>query len=217
MAESRPERARAFVGRIWSADDESAITGMDDRSRGRENRGGTVTESFREYGARVIAERLGKMLTHTRAVRRGGDVEALHDMRVASRRLRAALAIFEPAFVSPGFGRFERAVKEVTDALGEARDLDVMAGTLETLSATLPKTQRQGVQMLLDEQRDRRRDRQVEVVRALARMERLNLLTWFASIVDGTADERLAAEGGPDSVDGASAPASAPDPEGADG
>ena len=60
---------------------------------------------------------------------RAEEVEGIHQMRVASRRLRAALSEFAPvtgACAAPFLGQ----VREVTRGLGRARELDVMMGML---------------------------------------------------------------------------------------
>ncbi len=46
-------------------------------------------------------------------------------MRVATRRLRAALEVFEPCFPRKRFARHLKRVKALADALGERRDRDV--------------------------------------------------------------------------------------------
>ena len=64
----------------------------------------------------------------------GEDIEELHAMRVSSRRLRAAMDAFDGAFPAKSFRPLLRQVKEITDVLGDARDLDV---AVERLTATL--------------------------------------------------------------------------------
>lgn len=135
--------------------------------------------SFREYGTQVIRQSLERMLSHAEGVRAADDIEALHDMRVASRRLRAALSVFAAAFPGPEFVRFERDVKAVTDALGEARDLDVMIETLERLEESIPENERAGMHALVEAKRKQRAKRQKEVRRALNEIERRNLRERF--------------------------------------
>jgi CHAD domain-containing protein len=60
----------------------------------------------------------------------GTDEEALHDMRVASRRLRAALALFAPYYRRKTIGAWCDLVREVTRALGGVRDADVFIGVM---------------------------------------------------------------------------------------
>jgi CHAD domain-containing protein len=64
-----------------------------------------------------------------------GDVEGLHDMRVASRRLRAALAEFEPLFRKGARAALNRRAARVTRLLGRARELDVDLALLEKFAS----------------------------------------------------------------------------------
>ena len=53
---------------------------------------------FAEAAARVIRARADELFEHSRGVLDTGDIERVHDMRVATRRLRAAMEIFEACF-----------------------------------------------------------------------------------------------------------------------
>jgi triphosphatase len=64
------------------------------------------------------------MLAHEPGVRLGEDPEELHDMRVATRRLRAALKLYAEALPKRA-ERFEKDLHWAADALGDVRDLDV--------------------------------------------------------------------------------------------
>jgi CHAD domain-containing protein len=64
-------------------------------------------------------------------VRVSEDIEYIHRMRVASRRLRAALPLFEPCFSQKQYGRWMGAIAGITRALGEARDADVQIAFLQ--------------------------------------------------------------------------------------
>jgi len=142
----------------------------------------TAEPSFREFGIQTITERLNKMLSYTEQVRLAEDIEALHDMRVASRRLRAAISVFEAAIPDREFAAFEREVKGVTDALGEARDLDVIVETLEGLELTVPKGQRAGLEAFANEKRAARIASQRGVIKAFDRLDRKELSGWFVEI-----------------------------------
>ena len=63
-------------------------------------------------------------------VRAAEDIEYIHRMRVASRRLRAALPIFRPCFSKKQYLRWMHAITTITRALGEARDADVQIAFL---------------------------------------------------------------------------------------
>ncbi|KAA0238852.1 MAG: CHAD domain-containing protein [Dehalococcoidia bacterium] len=77
-----------------------------------------------EVGFAVMRRHFGVFLANEAGTRLGEDIEALHDMRVAARRLRAAMAAFRP-FLPPALERVRLELGRVAAALGVVRDLDV--------------------------------------------------------------------------------------------
>ncbi len=73
----------------------------------------------------LILERVAQLAQHEAGTRDGEDIEALHDMRVASRRLREALEIFQFCFSPKVYDRLYERAHRVTRALGHARNADV--------------------------------------------------------------------------------------------
>ncbi len=63
-------------------------------------------------------------------VRSGRDIEHIHRMRVASRRLRAALPLFKSCFPKEKFRKWMPELQKITRALGDARDTDVQIAFL---------------------------------------------------------------------------------------
>ena len=59
------------------------------------------------------------------AARGGADMDAVHDMRVASRRLRETMRLLQPLYPTREFVEWYRRVRRVTRALGPVRDSDV--------------------------------------------------------------------------------------------
>jgi triphosphatase len=84
-----------------------------------------------ELAFRVLREQFAFFLAHEPGTRIGEDPEELHDMRVAARRMRAAMKIFEmPLPVRAQ--RFRNEFKWIAGALGEVRDLDVQLARLDS-------------------------------------------------------------------------------------
>jgi CHAD domain-containing protein len=54
------------------------------------------------------------------------DPDALHQSRVALRRLRSAFSLFGSILKGPTLERFRGEIRELADALGQARNLDVL-------------------------------------------------------------------------------------------
>ena len=65
------------------------------------------------------------------------DTEALHQARVASRRLRAVLRLLDPSLY-PGLKRHQKRLEGFTELMGGLRELDVHTQILEELGPELP-------------------------------------------------------------------------------
>ena len=111
---------------------------------------------FREAAGRVILTRWAEMMSYRDGTLLGEDIEELHSMRVSSRRLRAAMDAFEGAFPSKTFRPLLRQVKEITDVLGDARDLDVAIERLTGLLPDLRRDERAGIEGLIARYREER-------------------------------------------------------------
>jgi CHAD domain-containing protein len=79
-------------------------------------------------------------------------------MRVATRRLRAALEVFEPCFPRKRRRKALKKVKALADALGERRDADVEIAMLEDLLDEAAEADRGALQALIEELRVRQRE-----------------------------------------------------------
>ncbi len=77
------------------------------------------------FAAKAMSKRLAKVCGQVQPVRDGRDPEAVHRMRVACRRLRAAMTNLHPALPGGKAKRWQRQVKRLGSALGQARDTDV--------------------------------------------------------------------------------------------
>lgn len=90
-----------------------------------------------EVAFAVLRKQFAALRANEPGTRLGEDIEALHDMRVASRRLRAAMAAFRP-FLSPRMERFRDQLGWIAAALGEVRDLDVQLERMHEWRANFP-------------------------------------------------------------------------------
>jgi CHAD domain-containing protein len=94
-------------------------------ARAREVPGFDCEESFSASAERVVAVRAAEVFAHSDGVLDVDQIERVHDMRVATRRLRAALEVFAPCFPTKRHRKALKRVKALADALGERRDRDV--------------------------------------------------------------------------------------------
>ncbi len=94
-----------------------------------------------------MAVRAAEVFEHSDGVLDLDQIENLHDMRVATRRLRAALEVFAPCFPAKRHRKALKRVKKLADALGERRDRDVAIATLRELEP--PERDRAAVDALI--------------------------------------------------------------------
>lgn len=106
---------------------------------------------MREAAARTIEVRTGEVFDYAANVLDTSDIERVHDMRVATRRLRAALEVFRPCFPKDEYKAVLRDVKELADALGARRDPDVALAAIEEIAGRLPPSTRAGVDAFEDD------------------------------------------------------------------
>jgi CHAD domain-containing protein len=106
-------------------------------------------QPYAAAAAKVVAARAAEVAEHADGVLDTNDIERLHDMRVATRRLRAAMEMFEACFPKKPFRGALAEVKQLADALGERRDPDVAIALLGDFAERLPAGDRPGVQSLV--------------------------------------------------------------------
>jgi CHAD domain-containing protein len=145
-------------------------------------------EPYALAAARVVRARADELFAHAEGVLDTTDIERVHDMRVASRRLRAVLEIFEPCFPKGDFKTVLRDVKALADALGERRDPDVHIEALEALD--LPAAGRPGIQALIVHRRELQARGNVVLAAALEHASESGLHARLHSLADG-AEEQL--------------------------
>jgi len=134
---------------------------------------------------RVLLARFEEMAEYGEAALDFADVEGVHDMRVASRRLRSALRDFAPHVWRPS--RLERvrgALKELAGALGGVRDEDVAIAALARLAEAAPAEARAGIEALAEERHGRRESRRRRLAEALGTEAVEKLRSRFARAVE---------------------------------
>ncbi len=98
----------------------------------------TSAEPMSEAGRKTLQFHFGRMLDNEDGTRQGDDIEALHDMRVATRRMRAAFQVFDPYYKDEAVKRHIKGLRRTGQALGSVRDLDVLLEKARAFGETLP-------------------------------------------------------------------------------
>lgn len=123
----------------------------------------------REWAAIVLRTRFEEVLELRGCALNFDDIEGVHDMRVATRRLRSALRDFAPLMKKRPLRRVRKDLKQLADALGAVRDEDVAIDALEKLQAESDVEQiKEGIEILLTERRAARENKRMDLMEVLA-------------------------------------------------
>ena len=109
----------------------------------------------REVALAVLRHHFSALLAKEPGTRLGDDIEELHEMRVASRRLRAALSLFVEVLPETAL-RAREELRWVGETLGAVRDIDVLMEQLDGWLDAVEGADRDALAMLrslLDQQR----------------------------------------------------------------
>jgi CHAD domain-containing protein len=99
-----------------------------------------------EAGRKVLRMHLARMLHFEAGARTGEDVEELHRMRVATRRMRAAWRVFDGAYRRKVQRRYVKELRSIAQALGEVRDIDVRLEHLDGYMSRLTAPGREALE-----------------------------------------------------------------------
>ncbi len=149
----------------------------------------TGTSFFAQSARRVLMERLHALLDWREEVLKHEDIEAVHKMRVASRRLRAALDAYQSCCDPKRFARVYRRIKRIANLLGEARDTDVMLQYLCEQLEALNEDEQESVRRLIGSLREYRQQKQQELESFLRTLDAEKLERQLKSCVRERMDE----------------------------
>jgi CHAD domain-containing protein len=129
-------------------------------------------ESYCLFGAKALLKRLQDVAKEVDGVRKADDIERIHDMRVATRRVRSALPLFQKCLPGKSSKKWSKEMKRVTQALGTARDTDVQMDFLQGFLDNLTDPScRPGIRRLLLRLQQKRDKAQGKVLEAMDRLE----------------------------------------------
>ena len=115
-------------------------------------------QSYRSAMKKLIGARWGAVWQAVPVAIAGEDIEGVHDVRVASRRLRAAMDVAVGCFAESWYRPLHEVAKEITGALGEVRDRDVLLDFLIKDRDAAPPGERPGIDRLIERVRRERDD-----------------------------------------------------------
>jgi len=120
-----------------------------------------------EAGRKVLRFHFARMLAKEVGTRSGAQIEDLHGMRVATRRMRAAWRVFGGGFRPGRTKRLRDRLRVLAGRLGAVRDLDVLLDAAATHQASLPAAEAAALEPLVAAWRDEREAARIVLLREL--------------------------------------------------
>ena len=106
----------------------------------------------------IVVAYFREMMSYKTGASDGTDIEFVHDMRVASRRLRAAMDNFAECFEKESFKKYYKQIKTITRTMGSVRDLDVLIVRFQKELSALTETEQRDIQGLIEHLQQKREE-----------------------------------------------------------
>ena len=106
----------------------------------------------------IVVAYFREMMSYKTGASDGTDIEFVHDMRVASRRLRAAMDNFTECFEKESFKKYYKQIKTITRTMGAVRDLDVLIVRFQKELSALTETEQRDIQGLIEHLQQKREE-----------------------------------------------------------
>ncbi len=125
----------------------------------------------REFFLKTVERHIAAVEAEVKGVRRNKDVEHVHRMRVALRRLKSTLSDFKDVLTVREYEAAVVYVRKLLRALGSARDIDTKLECLRLLYAEdAAAPYRRGIIEIIDELAEDRGETQPKILKTITRM-----------------------------------------------
>ncbi len=143
-----------------------------------------------EWLAEVLRIRFEEVLQFLDDALEPSGIEAVHDIRVAIRRLRSVLRDFASVVDKRPLAELTGSLKKLSGAFGRVRDLDVMIEELGSLEKEADETAAHGVGLIIDEIKERRAREAKGLGNTITGQFVLDLRTRFNASIDSALRQR---------------------------
>lgn len=145
-------------------------------------------ESIRIYAAGLFLKQLDVISSEIPGVRKQRDIEAVHRMRVSTRRMRAVLDVFQDCLPAKRGVIWEKEIHGLTSALGAARDTDVQIDSISHILKNIPDPQfGPGIRRLLLRLKQKRNKIQDRLLKRLTAYEHSGVAEEMRAAFEGAA------------------------------
>ena len=149
----------------------------------------------KKYGAIFLIEQIQILQKCMRAVLRQKDAEDVHDMRVASRRVRVGLSIFSHCLPEKKNQTWQKQIRSLTQAFSKARDLDVQINFLTDFkNQNSQKELTPGIRRILLRIHQKRRSLQANLISLLNNFKESGFITEIQNFLSSAVQPDIGSE-----------------------
>lgn len=131
----------------------------------------------------IIVGYFHEMMSHKAGAIDGKDIKFVHDMRVASRRLRAAMDNFADCFQKEPFKKHYKQIRTITRTMGAVRDLDVLIARFQRELQILSEIEKGDIEGLIVHLQQERKEARKPMLTLFAELDesdfKIQFLTFF--------------------------------------
>ena len=149
---------------------------------------GVASDKTLEVCARqIVVAYFREMMSYKTGASDGTDIEFVHDMRVASRRLRAAMDNFAECFEKESFKKYYKQIKTITRTMGAVRDLDVLIVRFQKELSALTETEQRDIQGLIEHLQQKREEARKPMLELFTEIDETDFETQFLTFFEAEA------------------------------
>jgi CHAD domain-containing protein len=138
---------------------------------------------YSDAATATIAVRSDELFEHAAGVLDVTQIEAVHAMRVATRRLRSVLEFYEPCLDHEQLEPILDQVCDLADVLGQRRDPDVELEALASFAAAASVAERPGIERFIDRTSEQQQQANAELAQMLEQIEADDLRGRLAALI----------------------------------
>jgi len=144
---------------------------------------------YSDAATETISIRSDELFEHAAGVLDVTQIEAVHAMRVATRRLRSVLEFYEPCLDREQLSPILEEVCDLADVLGQRRDPDVELEALAGFAAAANEAERPGIERFIDRTREQQQQANAELAQMIEKIETDDLRGRLAALIAPPAPE----------------------------
>ena len=142
-------------------------------------------ETLEVCARQIIVSYFHEMMSYTEGAKAGTDIEYVHEMRVTSRRLRAAMDNFADCFPKKAFKKHYKRIKALTQTMGAVRDLDVLIVRFQNELVDLTEMEQADIRGLIEHLQRKRKDAREPMLKLFKELEETGFETEFLEFFGG--------------------------------